>query len=378
MDAMVTRDLFDPAHDGALPPVAPGFTTVFEDWLAHRLSAGTLRQPSSVAVYRSMWGALAAWSGARGLRSPQQLDAGLLQDYLLSRPGGQGADLLGPRHAWRLLRLVDDVLAHAARPQPAGVPPTSASRAATGARSRSPVTPRPGGVTAAPPGTGAAPDTGHNTAAQELLQATPAWRHANAAHRTPLPAHLDGAQARALVGWLLAAPPPGTAWQALRDRAAVALQLGAGLTPADVRAVQLSGVVSAGGRAAGVPWKLRLPAHGAVPEREAPVAPWAGRLLRRWLDVRSALAIAGPMLFPATRAGRPWGKVAQYTAARGVLAAAGLPDQAGGSFLLRHTFALRQLRRGASAEQVAGWLGLADAAALARHRRLLIGPAAVV
>lgn len=44
---------------------------------------------------------------------------------------------------------------------------------------------------------------------------------------------------------------------------------------------------------------------------------------------------------------------------------------------LRHTFAMRQLRRGTPAEQVAQWMGLSDVAALARHRRVLVAPADV-
>ena len=84
------------------------------------------------------------------------------------------------------------------------------------------------------------------------------------------------------------------------------------------------------------------------------------------------------MLFPAATSGRPWGKVAQYNAAKAVLVAAGLTDAEGGSFKLRHTFALRQLQRGSSPDQVAQRMGLPDSAALARHRRLLVEPVDVV
>jgi site-specific recombinase XerD len=85
-----------------------------------------------------------------------------------------------------------------------------------------------------------------------------------------------------------------------------------------------------------------------------------------------ALQLAGPVLFPATRSGRPWGKVAQYGAAKAVMAAAGLTDTEGGSFRLRHTFALRQLRKGSAPEDVARWMGLSDVAALARYRQVLM------
>ena len=84
------------------------------------------------------------------------------------------------------------------------------------------------------------------------------------------------------------------------------------------------------------------------------------------------------MLFPAACDGRPWGKVSQYGSAKAVLAAAGVPDSEGGSFKLRHTFALRQLRRGTPPERVAQWLGLSDVAALAPYTRLLIAPVEVV
>jgi integrase len=97
-----------------------------------------------------------------------------------------------------------------------------------------------------------------------------------------------------------------------------------------------------------------------------------------WLDTRSALAFEGSRLFPAALDGRPWSRVAQYNAAKAVICAAGMSSADGGSFKLRHTFALRQLRRGTSPDQVARWMGMADASALWRYRRLLHEPADVV
>ena len=327
-----------------------------------------------------MWGALAAWCVDRGLR----LDR-LQEDHIdaIIRSRG-GIDALTPRHAWRLLllTLADAVLAQ--RADQIALP--------------------------------------RNTAAHSLLMARPDWRYANAADRTPLPEHLDAIEARRLVTWLLnpstdaqAAVAPAQAWQALRNRTAVALQLGAGLTPGDIRAVTVDSVLShaqpnatagstaaeagsgggGGGDSTGngdgdhgsmsgaadvaaLPWMICMPAHGTTLAREAPIAPWAGRLLRMWLDTRCAVGIGGSILFPSTRSGRCWGKVSQYDTAKAVLAAAGLPDSEGGSFRLRHTFALRQLQRGAPPEQVAQWLGLSDSTALARYQRLLADPVEVV
>lgn len=331
------RDLFDEPCSTNLP----AYVEAFEAWLASREEFGTIREPSSVAVYRSMWSALAAWCIGRGVPL-DALTQAHFEAYLHARGG---ADELSARYAWRLLTLADEVLAHRAR--------------VSGLE--------------------------RNSAAQDLLMATPEWRFANASDKTPLPDHLLAHEAKALVSWLLdpaggsaVAGAPAHTWQALRNRTAVALQLGAGLTPGDIRSAVTEGVVCDGAKVAGLPWKIRLPAHGSIQAREAPMAPWAGRLLRAWLDTRCALQINGPALFPAARSGRPWGKVAQYTAAKAVLAAAGVHDTEGGSFKLRHTFALRQLRRGTTADQVAQWMGLADVAALARYRRVLLAPAAGV
>jgi hypothetical protein len=218
-----TQDLFD--EPGATSPRT--YIEAFDAWLMAREQFGALREQSSVAVYRSMWTALAAWSVGRGLPL-DAIKSGDLEAHLLSRGG---ADELSARYAWRLLTLVDEVLSH---------------RAHAGALPR-------------------------NSAAHDLLMTTPEWRYANAADKTPLPDHLHGHEARALVSWLLdpasgsdAAGAPAHTWQALRNRTAVALQLGAGLTPGDIRAVLLTGVVCDGPRAATVPWKIRIPAHGIV------------------------------------------------------------------------------------------------------------------
>jgi integrase len=259
-----------------------------------------------------------------------------LGTYLSSRGG---ADDLSARYAWRLLRLVDRVLLRHAR------------------------------IKDLPP----------NRAAHELFQARPDLRFANDHRSDKLPDYLPADQAKKLVTFLSAVRPgrseAGQAWQEVRDRSAVALMLGAGLAPGEVRALKLEHVVIDGGRVAGTPWKIIVPTDGLTPEHESPLAPWAGQLLRHWLDVRREQGIPGLMLFPATRNnGKPWGKVSQYNATSEVLQAAGLDDYQGGSYRLRHTFALRQLRRGKSADDVARWLGVCDPSVMARYRRVVQVP----
>jgi len=118
---------------------------------------------------------------------------------------------------------------------------------------------------------------------------------------------------------------------------------------------------------------LQVPASGSAPAHAAPLADWAASVLARWLAVRQAQALGGPWLLPSTRSGKPWGKVAQYEAARRVLADAGLDADGGGSFRLRHSFAMRQLQHGHDPAQVSNWLGVVDPQVLLRYQQALAG-----
>jgi len=336
----MTPDLFA-EPDGASPAE---YHAAIEAWLAHSGYAGRLQRESSAEVYEHMWSALAAWAVGKGIRL-DDLGAADLQAYLDSRGG---ANELSVRYAWRLLRLVDRVL----------------SMAAAGSK-------------------GAPSPSRH--AATELMAARPDIRHANSPDADPLLEFLPASEAKKLVTYL-SAVRPGTAtatagqpWQEVRNRASVALMLGAGLTPGEVRGLTLPDVVIDGGRLKHVPWKLRVAGNGNAPARETPLAPWAGQLLRHWLLVRAGQVIPGTMLFPSTKSsGKPWGKVAQYNAAKEVIQASGIADVDGGSFRLRHTFALRQLRRGTAPEEVACWLGVSDPAVMARYLRVIMAPVDVV
>jgi integrase len=332
-------DLFD-APGSALS----GFESAFQSWLQAARSDGQISLESSEEVYRHLWGVLSKWCiQQQPAVRMDDLCKEDLEAFIASRSSATGpAEELSPRYVWRLLHLVDRVLVHRARQHGLA---------------------RPG-------------------AAAQLLEDRPDWRYANAADADPLPDCLSAGEARRLVAFLSAARPRRGRrsvvgkWQELRNRTSVGLQLGAGLGPGDVRALTLRGVTVAGGRLAGVPWKLRVPAIGASPERETPIAGWAGQLLAHWLQVRAEAGVQGEYLFPSTRTGKPWGKVAQYLASKLVLEDAGFDEVAakGGSFRLRHTFALRQLARGKAAEDIARWLGVVDPAVMVRYQRVLAAP----
>ena len=323
----------------------------FGRWMSDQRAMGALRQPGSIEVYTEMWRGFMGWCLAQ---SPavtlDSLDIEDLEAFLAARPGMKTDDLsLTPRHALRLLRLIDRVLRHHAAQ------------------------------------IGQAP----NTAASDWLADNPRVRYAEAANADPLPEFLSVAEAKHLIAFLSnARPRPGLragrrdahaafTWQELRNRVAVALHLGGGLTPADVRSLTMSSPISRGGQVRDRPWKISIPANGDAAARETPIAPWAGELLQHWLIVRGELQIPGPMLLPSTRTGKPWSKQSHYAATRQLLEEAGLDSHEGGTFRLRHTFALRQLRRGTAPEQVARWLGV-ETVVMERYARVVTGPMEVV
>ncbi|MGI4777366.1 MAG: tyrosine-type recombinase/integrase [Janthinobacterium lividum] len=330
---------------------SPSHIAAFESWLIDRRTSGFLREPGSVQVYRDMWGAFTAWCLSQSpvvtLTSINALDVNAFQ---AARFGMKSSDLsLTPRHALRLMRLIDRVLKHRAH--------------ITGEAA--------------------------NLAVGQWLTDHPSVRYAEAASADPLPEFLSVAEAKALITFVSAARPrPGISrtqrdsqaamrWQDVRNRASVALQLGAGLAPGDVRAMSLASPTSHGGRVPNRPWKVALPGNGNSPARETPIAPWAAELLQHWLQVRAESGIVGEHMFPSTRTGKPWSKDSQYRAARAVMEEAGIETADGGSFRLRHTFAIRQLRRGTAPEQVARWLGV-EPEVMERYERLVPNPTDVV
>ncbi|MBS0343176.1 MAG: site-specific integrase [Proteobacteria bacterium] len=329
-------------------PLAQGsaaFAGAFATWLADQHGTGALRRPEATEVYQAMWESFSSWCLGQSPRvTLDSLGLEDLQAYQAARFGRKAADRsLSPRYALRLMRLIDRVLRHHAVQMDA-VP---------------------------------------NRAAADWLAANADVRYADARRMDPLPEYLGAAEARQLIVHLSAARPrPGRnrdalaamAWQEVRNRASVALQLGAGITPGDVRTLTLDSPVVHGGRVRGQPWKLQVPGNGTSQPRETPIAPWAAELLQYWLQVRQEARIAGEFLFPSTRTGKAWHADSQYRNALQVLRDAGMASREGGSFRLRHTFAIRQLRRGADPEQVAHWMGV-GLEEMKRYDRVL--PAAV-
>lgn len=328
--------------------------TLFEEWLVSRPAKGLRAgdgelSEASAQLYRDMWVVFSSHCGDRMKRQrgkgPSDPLAQLTRDDLQSllagsSPGSTKRDTetaqpWSERYAWRMLHLVDRVLAfHAQR---LGIP--------------------------------------KNNVAHQLLQEEP-YRHANASHLDTPPELLTDGEVEQLISYLNSssgcrtaeptAPHTGAAkWKPARDAAVVASMLGAGLAPCDVQALQLNGLAIQEGPEPGIPWRLTVPADGLSPQHQTPLASWAGHLMAHWLDIRQQMAIPGTHLFPSTLKGGGLSRMSCHRIAVGVLDAAGLPG--GIPFRLRNTFAVRQLSLGHSEEVVGRWLGLVESKAMRRY-----------
>jgi site-specific recombinase XerD len=334
-------------------PLVEMFKRVFEDWVEERKTSGSHEGDrrklghATADIYREMWQAFTEFCVGRDVRL-ESLSVAVLEAFLAARAGVRSTmemptaySPLSARYARRFLTLIDKVARHQAK--------------------------RLGTVP--------------NTAAYEMLQ-RPEFRYAEAADKDPLPEYLKEDESDILIAYVTgsAGREDGQEmhWKTLRDHTAVAVMLGGGLAPGDVRSLRVGGVIVEGGRKGGGPRKLSVPGNGNSPARETPLAEWAGKQLALWLDVRTSERIAGEFVFPSTLSGKQWSHTRCYESCKAVLAQAGIAEGAGGLFILRHTFALRQLANGREEAEVARWLGLLDISGMARYRRIVHGMAEVV
>ncbi len=322
------------------------FAQAFDAWEAQARHQQGWRSEHTPQAYRRIWQPFVQWCVTQQPPlSPHSIAARDLEAYVLGRSARDRADEpVTARYAWRVLTVVDHVLQHAA------------SQGATGTAC---------------------------TAVRDALLRHPDWRWANAPENERPPDHLDAASAAQLLSHLARARRVQSdthavpaRWQDVRDAAVVALHLGGGATPAEARSLKVTDLLLSDQRGNRLSGKVRIPASLESAGRETPLAAWAQPLLAQWTVARRSAGIGGDWLFCATRSGKPWSADGHALAVRRVLEAAGLePASAtGAAFRLRHTFALRQLRRGAAEADVASWLGVKEAKVMARYRRVLDTP----
>lgn len=355
------------ASAGRTPVVAEEFRTVardsfgsaFKRWAMVRSNAkGKQRLTrSSVMGYAMLWRVFLDWlDKAAPERTIERLDYPLVRAFALSRNIGKhdpvNVDPSRSRYVWRLLRLIEQVVEE---------------------HTRAHHLPRNDCVA---------------TAVDRL-----GLRLANADEFAARPQVCSNAESAAIIEYVSGSRPRAgraarasavTSWMEVRDCAAVAVHLGAGLTPAEVRRLRVQDVAGRlarrGAQTISEPWRITVQAAAACPEHDTPIASWASQVLGHWLQVRETVSLPGRLAFPGDARGGAWTKDDHYDGVRRVLRAAGLGDEAlaGGSFRLRHTFAKRQLRRHHPREEVARWLGIKNPERLAVYEQRMDEPVANV
>lgn len=149
--------------------------------------------------------------------------------------------------------------------------------------------------------------------------------------------------------------PDFTGWKNRRDRALLAVMLGAGLKVSEAVTLPVDAVgepLSSGD----VPVTLTTTRGNGIPHR-SPCRAFAVPALLAWRKERLLLGIPGTLLFPATSKGDGLERTGVYKTVRATLSRAGIGNKRLGPRTLRNTFAVAQLSAGHSVEVVSEWLG---------------------
>ena len=154
------------------------------------------------------------------------------------------------------------------------------------------------------------------------------------------------------------AKPASPSWKKRRDRAMLAMMLGAGLKVSEAIALRLDDI----GRedSAGELWiRVRNPAsHGPNNSHQTVLRRFAVPYVRPWIEERKRHKIPGKLLFPASlKAGEELNKATVYRHVKASLQGSGLEVERMGGRTLRNSFAVRELVHNTPLETVGGFMG---------------------
>lgn len=164
-------------------------------------------------------------------------------------------------------------------------------------------------------------------------------------------------------------------WRDVRDQAMLVLIIASGLYAAEIIHLQVGAI-----HLETDPPFLQIDAHGKVPERKAPISPFAIEPLRRWLTVRATLKLgAEQTVFVSTQGGAML-PATLYKKCKRVLG--GHADQVHpkggfGPQVLRNAFLVRQLAANKPLPVVQQWAGHVETKSTARFLRCLVNPGGV-
>jgi len=157
------------------------------------------------------------------------------------------------------------------------------------------------------------------------------------------------------------------AWRRRRDRAMMALMIGAGLTVTEVIELYVENIGEADDSGS-VPVTV-WPAPGSEFGRKhvTMLRPFAVPEVARWLAERETMKVTGELLFPSTRDGGKVAAATLYRQVRATFTAARISMNREGGRTLRNTFAQRELEAGTSLDQLGEYLGLHERRSVERY-----------
>jgi integrase/recombinase XerD len=198
----------------------------------------------------------------------------------------------------------------------------------------------------------------------------PATRAAYKVHRTPATGRdkpkvfLTDKEQAAFLANLPAAEaydpdrPEASSWRKRRDRAMLAMMLGAGLKVSEVLALRVEHVGKKDSTGS-ISVKVVNPAlRTADNAHKTVLRPFAVPYVLPWLEERKRRRIPGSLLFPASlKEGQELNKATVYRHVKATLEQAGLDVERMGGRTLRNSFAVRELANDTPIELVGTYLG---------------------
>jgi site-specific recombinase XerD len=303
-----TTDLFDQQRaDWQADPHA-----AFDAWLAQQQF-----RASSADVYRAQWGNFLEWLAARRT-TLHTVQRPVIEQFVSQ------LDIRRPQRM-RYLRLIERVLDHVREIESASTNP-----------------------------------------ARFIAQdGEAAWRKARDNEPTGFLTHDERGLLIARLDAPLGALSSVQRWRELRDRALVAVFLGAGVKTGEAAQLTIDCY------ARGAPY-VTVDASNPMLIRQARLAPFAVDVLDRWIDERKVAGLSGALLFPAAPAGRPMHKATMLRAIDAVVAAAGIAESRAARAspqTLRNTYAAELFENGTDPERVGQWLGFQQMISVHRLHR---------
>jgi integrase/recombinase XerD len=164
-------------------------------------------------------------------------------------------------------------------------------------------------------------------------------------------------------------------WRDYRDQAMMVLIIGSGLYTSEVIGLQIDQIILDAD-----PPYINVEAHGKVPERKAPIIPFAREPLQKWLEIRKTLPLTGESIVFVSGKGGKMLPATLYRKVQSILKShdADLRPRGGfGPQVLRNSFLMRQLAKDKPVDVVQQWAGHIETKSTLRFRRLVVNPGGV-